>query len=240
MKPWQRTATAGVLPQHEVDYGVTLNLAELKIDPQAQRTLNERRAQTMADTLVPEAIGSIVVSERVNGDRYIVDGMHRGRASGLNGLTTIVGEVHHNLSQQEEAILFLIKNRESNKPNPLDEYKVGLTAGLPLFIDTDKVLKSHGLDVGSTSANSVGAVSGILRITDDYGPDILDRVLTIAEESWGLRRKPGTASSSGAWACSSVAMATSSLTRSSRRRSRSPAPRSFGSVAYIRAPAAAV
>src|SRR4051812_32748181 len=102
--------------------------------------------------------------------------MHRNRASELEGISTIVGEVHHDLTVQEEAILFLIKNRESNKPNALDEYKVGLTAGLPLFVDTEKVLQAHQLDIGSTSANGVGAVAGVLRIVDTYGPEILDRV----------------------------------------------------------------
>lgn len=173
------------LPTHPVDYGVTLNIADLKIDPQAQRTLNEKRAQTMADTLVPEAVGSIVVSERSDRTRYIVDGMHRARAEELLGMTTIVGEVHHGLTQQEEAVLFLIKNRESNKPQAIDEYKVGLTAGLPLFVDTDRVLRAHGLDIGTTSVNSVGAVAGVLRITDDCGPEVLDRVLTVAENAWG-------------------------------------------------------
>ena len=82
-------------------------------------------------------------------------------------------------------MLFLIKNRESNKPSALDEYKVGLTANLPLFVDTDKVLRRHSLELGNSSTNSVGAVASVLRITDTYGPDVLDRALTIAEQAWG-------------------------------------------------------
>jgi hypothetical protein len=173
------------LPPHRVEYGVELPVNELKIDPQAQRTLNEKRAQGIADNLVREAIGSAVVSQRADGSRYIVDGMHRKRACELEGITTMVAEVHHDLSQQEEATLFLIKNRESSKPNPLDTYKVGLTAGLPLFVDTEAVLAKHGLEMGSTSPNSVGAVAGVLRITDTWGPDVLDRTLAVAEKAWG-------------------------------------------------------
>ena len=37
-------------------------------------------------------------------------------------------------------MLFLIKNRESSKPHPLDSYEVGLTGGLTLFVDTEAVL----------------------------------------------------------------------------------------------------
>lgn len=173
------------LPRHRVDYGVEVPVDELKIDPQAQRTLNEKRAQKIADNLVKEAMGSIVVSERQDGTRYVVDGQHRKRVSELEGFPTMIAEVHHGLSQEEEAILFLIKNRESAKPSPLDEYKVGLTAGIPLFVDTEKVLGRHQLEMGSTSTNSIGAVAGVLRITETYGPEVLDRTLTVAEEAWG-------------------------------------------------------
>lgn len=178
------------LPPHAVEYGVEVELADLKIDPQAQRTLNERRAQQIADDLVVEAVGSIVVSERATGEKFIVDGMHRARAKQLAGHSTITAEVHRGLTQQQEAVLFLIKNRESNKPSALDEFYVGLTAGLELFVDTHKTLDAHGLTMGSTSTNGVGAVSGVLRITDNYGPEILHRALTVAESAWG--RTPST------------------------------------------------
>ncbi|MDG4859317.1 hypothetical protein P8605_14305 [Streptomyces sp. T-3] len=173
------------LPDHEVEYGVEIAVGSLKIDGEAQRTLNKRRAQTIADTMVKEALGSIVVSERANGDRYIVDGMHRHFACQVRGIEKIVAEVHHGLTQQEEAILFLIKNRESSKPSALDEFKVGLTAGVPLFVDTYSVLQSHGLALGASSTNSIGAVSGVLRITQQHGPETLDRTLAVAEGAWG-------------------------------------------------------
>jgi hypothetical protein len=173
------------LPSHDVEYGVSIPVADLRIDPLAQRALNERRAQSIADALVPEALGSIVVSERTDGVLYVVDGMHRKRVCELVGIRTMTAEVHKGLTQQEEALLFLIKNRESNKPNAFDEYKVGLTAGLPLFVDTDKVLRYHGLELGSTTSGSIGAVAGVLRITETFGPDVLDRTLTVAEGAWG-------------------------------------------------------
>ncbi|MFD5456225.1 DUF6551 family protein [Streptomyces olivaceus] len=173
------------IPEHEVTYGVEVKVSALKIDPQAQRTLNERRAQNIAASLVPEAIGTVIVSERSDGELYIIDGQHRWRACMLAGLPTIVAEVHHGLTQDQEAIFFLIKNKESHKPRPIDEYHVGLTGGVPLFVDTDATLKGHGLALGSSSTNSVGAVSGVLQIVDRYGAEALDRTLTVAEKAWG-------------------------------------------------------
>ncbi|MET9391585.1 ParB/RepB/Spo0J family partition protein [Streptomyces sp. NPDC006624] len=168
-----------------MDYGKEVAISDLKIDPQAQRTLNEGRAQRIADNLVPEAVGLIIVSQRDNGDMYIVDGQHRCRACQLAGMDKVKTEIHHGLTLDQEAILFLIKNRESHKPRPIDEYHVGLTGGVPLFVDTDRVLKKHGLTLGSTSTNGVGAVSGVLRITERFGASILDRTLWVAEESFG-------------------------------------------------------
>lgn len=172
------------LPDHPVDYGVEVATADLKIDPQAQRTLNERRAQKLAETFIAKAVGTIIVSKRANGDMYIVDGQHRWRASQLLGINTVMCEVHHGLSQMEEAILFLIKNRESTRPSALDEYQIGLTGEIPLFVDTQEILDKHKLAMGTTSVNAIGAVNGVLRITEKYGADVLDRTLSVAEGAW--------------------------------------------------------
>ncbi|MGC5001163.1 DUF6551 family protein [Streptomyces sp. DT203] len=172
------------LPLHRVDYGTEVAVSDLKIDPQAQRTLNEGRAQRIAENIVPEAIGLIMLSQRDDGGLYIVDGQHRARACQLAGIHTVMAEIHHGLTQDQEAILFLIKNRESHKPKPIDEYHVGLTGGVSLFVDTDRVLKKNNLTLGSTSTNGVGAVSGVLRITERFGAPILDRTLWVAEAAF--------------------------------------------------------
>lgn len=177
------------LPEHTVEYGVRVSVDDLKVDEKAQRVLNEKRAMGIAKNLVIEALGTIVVSQRPNGDRYIVDGMHRWHVCKIRDIPTIMAEVHHGLDQQEEAVLFLIKNRESSKPTPLDEYKIGLTAGLALFVDTDAALKRRGLEMGSTSTNTVGAVAGVLRITDIYGAETLERTLAVAEGAWGRTKE---------------------------------------------------
>lgn len=173
------------LPEHPVDYGVSVVAADLKIDAEAQRTLNPSRAKAIAADIKPHALGSIIVSQRTNGDMYIVDGQHRREACRIAGIENMVAEVHRGLTLQEEASLFLIKNREASKTNAHDEYRIGLTAGLPLFVDTEEILVSHNLKIGSTSSNQIGAVQGILAITDKYGPEILDDVLTVAEAAYG-------------------------------------------------------
>jgi hypothetical protein len=174
-----------VIPPHPVKYGQSVKISDIELDEKAQRFLNHPRARVIADNMIEEALGSLILSER-DGQRYVVDGLHRWTACKIRGFPTVVkAEIHSGLTQQEEAMLFLVKNRESSKPNALDEYKVGLTAELPQFVDTEKVLQAHGLQMGSSSANSIGAVAGVLRIMEDYGPDTLDRTLTVAAGAWG-------------------------------------------------------
>lgn len=62
------------LPKHKVEYGVDLPVRDIEIDPEAQRTLNERRAQNIASEFVHEAIGTLIVSKRPDGRYFLIDG----------------------------------------------------------------------------------------------------------------------------------------------------------------------
>ncbi|OBG58893.1 MULTISPECIES: DUF6551 family protein [unclassified Mycobacterium] len=172
---------------HKVVHGVMMDLDELHVDERAQRSLNELRAQKLSEGWINEAAGEIVVSDRgPDKKKHVIDGYHRSTAARMTGISKLPCEVHYGLSVADEAALFLLKNRESSKPNALDEYRIGLTAELPLFVDTEKVLIKHNLTVGKASSkNVVGAVQAILRITETSGPGTLDEVLRIAEAAWG-------------------------------------------------------
>jgi hypothetical protein len=189
------------IPDHSVSYD-DVDPRTIKFDPRAQRNLNKARARAIAEKLVPTALGTPIISAREDG-LYAVDGMHRvyacqlilaGEVSVANevreAVRIITCEVHSGLSMADEASLFIIKNKESSKVGPNDEFRIGLLAGHPLFQDTNDVLEKHQLKVGSSSANGVRGIKGILSIVMDHGPEILDQSLTIAEDAWG--RTPDT------------------------------------------------
>lgn len=189
------------IPDHPIDY-IKVDPRTIKFDPRAQRNLNKARAQAIAEKLVPTALGTPIISRRADG-LYAVDGMHRVYACKLiltekvsvseevrEALQTITCEVHSGLSMANEASLFIIKNKESSKVGPNDEFRIGVLAGHPLFQDTNAVLEKHQLKVGSSSANGVRGIKGILNIVMEHGPEILDLSLTIAEDAWG--RAPDT------------------------------------------------
>lgn len=189
------------IPDHPIEY-VQVDPRSIKFDIRAQRNLNKPRARAIAEKLVPTALGTPILSKRDDGV-YAVDGMHRVYACQLiasgeitvseqvcEAIQTITCEVHSGLSMANEASLFIIKNKESSKVGPNDEFRIGVLAGHPLFVDTNTVLEKHQLAVGSRTANKVGGIKAILGIVEAYGPDVLDQSLTIAEEAWG--RTPDT------------------------------------------------
>ncbi|WP_405654431.1 hypothetical protein OHU25_32365 [Streptomyces sp. NBC_00117] len=190
------------IPDHPIGY-VKVDPRSIKFDPRAQRNLNKSRAQAIAEKLIPTALGTPILSQREDG-LYAVDGMHRVYACQLilAGKVTVSEdvreaiqnkiscEVHSGLSMANEASLFIIKNKESSKVGPNDEFRIGVLAGHPLFVDTNAVLEKHQLKVGSRTTNGVRGIKGILSIVEEYGPEILDQSLAIAESAWG--RTPDT------------------------------------------------
>ncbi|MFJ3504491.1 DUF6551 family protein [Streptomyces sp. NPDC090135] len=189
------------IPDHPIEY-VEVDPMTIKFDPSAQRNLNKARAQAIAEKLVPTALGTPILSQREDA-LYAVDGMHRVYACQLiltgkvpvsdevrEAVRTITCEIHSGLAMANEASLFIIKNKESSKVGPNDEFRIGVLAGHPLFVDTSTVLEKHRLKVGSSSADGVRGIKGILSIVTEHGPEILDQSLTIAEDAWG--RTPDT------------------------------------------------
>ncbi|MFG7946615.1 DUF6551 family protein [Streptomyces cacaoi] len=189
------------IPDHPIKYD-QVDPRSIKFDPRAQRNLNKARAKTIAERLVPTALGTPILSQREDG-QYAVDGMHRIHACQLilNGSVSssdevreavqeIFCEVHYDLSMANEASLFIIKNKESSKVGANDEFRIGVLAGHPLFVDTNAVLEKHQLKVGGRTTNGVRGIKGILSIVQDFGPEVLDQSLTIAEDAWG--RTPDT------------------------------------------------
>jgi hypothetical protein len=174
------------LPKHTIQYGITVKVSDLKTDPQAQRVLVERRAQAIANNLIVEAIGVIVVSQRADGTKWIIDGQHRVRALQLAGHKTVVAEIHIGLTLKDEAVLFMLSNNESQRVSAIDLFNVGLTAGADLQVDVQNVLDKHDLKVGiAPSTNVVAAVRCLEDVTRRHGADVLHRALSVAEEAWG-------------------------------------------------------
>ncbi len=170
------------LPPHRVDHKpIRLNI--LRVSDHAQRKLQDRHWQGMANNWNPTAVGVLTVSYR---DRihWLVDGQHRRRAAVENGVVELQAEIHYGLSLRDEGNLFLLKNRENKTVGSLDNYNIGITAGDPIPVATDKVLKERGLRMGGSGDNCVKAVVQAQDIVELYGAETLAATLDVAEAAW--------------------------------------------------------
>lgn len=178
------------LPPHPVTVK-TVPLATLKVAPEAQRSqLNKGRVRKMADNWMVEAAGTLVACEDPQtGELFLVDGWHRAEAGKLAGEKSMRVEVHKDLERRHWSQLFLIKNGESQKVNPIDNYRNGLNAQIPLYVEVQAVLDKHDLTMGGSASDKIAAVSGAVKVVSDFGPPTLDRTLALAEAAWGRTAK---------------------------------------------------
>ena len=158
---------------------------QLTIDPDIQRALVPGQlARMTGDKFNAAALGQLLVSQRSNGARVILDGQHRWHAVRLMAPQTPLDcRVFSNLTRQEEAQLFLASNNQSGV-SPQAKFKTAVVAGLELPVAVDKILTKYGLEIGN-GAQDFAAVADALRVaTWPGGLELLDKALDILTSAW--------------------------------------------------------
>ena len=169
----------------------TLRMEQIKptdfsVDHRAQRAIVEPHRDNLTSRFDPRKVGAVIVSERANGDKYVLDGQHRLTAaanSGYNG--TIPAVIHSGLTIDEEADIFLALN-ESKLVHPIDKFHARVTAGRATSVTVNNIVKSLGFAVETTglSPKSIAAVATLERIYTVHGGDTLTATLVAVDEAW--------------------------------------------------------
>jgi hypothetical protein len=136
------------------------------------------------------AIGVLLLSRRPDGTLVILDGQHRAaalRQVGVPGNAKVVPAfVYEGLSQTQEAHLFVGHNT-TRTVSAWDKFKAFRTAGDPETVAIDRLVRSHGLQVASSSRDGqIGAVSAlrsIYRLGEPNG-QILDQTIRSLYTAW--------------------------------------------------------
>jgi hypothetical protein len=180
------------LPEHAIKYGVMLPVKDLTARKSGQRPIDEGRVQGMVDNYQPGLVGELIVNRRKDGTFVKCDGGHRWLMLYTLGVPTVACEVHYGLDEEQENILAQGRNKYSRLMNPVETYVSGLRSGFSTPVAVDNVLASHGLSIGHPSTNQIKAVNTVLKIADNYGLNILERVIVVIDsaferhkESWG-------------------------------------------------------
>ena len=160
-------------------------LSDMKISPIAQRErLNQGRVDRIAREFDPDKFDAPKVNLR-DGTHWVVDGWHRTEAAkiALGEDQTVQCWVRRDLSDAEAAEWSLGLN-DYRAWSSLDRFRLAVTAGRPMESDIDRVVRLHGLIVG-TGEGHVGCPATLIRIYKRGGANVLTRTLTISLGAYG-------------------------------------------------------
>jgi hypothetical protein len=167
-----------------------LPVADLVIGSSYQRLVNEAHVKGIARNFNLLAFGSIIVSEREDGELVVIDGQHRVLA--VKSLhwdeqgRRVPALVVKGLSEEAEANLFVGLNT-ARALRPFDIYKARLIAGDVVALALEDTAKRHGLSI-TVTADPKGRPDRTAAVAILYqaeGAGTLDRILTILERAWG-------------------------------------------------------
>lgn len=153
--------------------------------PKYGRPLSVPKVQRLARSFELEAIGTLYLSLRSDGQYAILDGQHRIAAARLRGHTKLPALVFIDLSYEQEAALYF-KFATVNQQTSLDKFRARLEANEPLAKDIEDILNSLGLHV-SFSGQAEGGVQAISTLESLFrkgGRGHLRAVLTTIYRTW--------------------------------------------------------
>jgi hypothetical protein len=191
-QPVRRNVTPGKgRPADRIERDARLRwvpLRAMRVNPLAQRNLNQARVAQLAACFDPEQMGTPVVSHR--GDSYhVVDGQHRIEAFKLWMGSWEDQEIqcwcYEGLSEPAEAGKFLALN-DTLTVRAVDKFKVAVEAGREAEADLDRITRAVGLRIAASRADGgISEVATLRKVHARGGPAVLSRALRIIRDSYG-------------------------------------------------------
>jgi hypothetical protein len=161
-------------------------IAQMRVNPLAQRKLNGQRVDHLAANFDPELIGTPTVNAR-DGVFYVIDGQHRVAALKAIGWgdQSIQCWTYEGLSPEQEAEHFLTVN-DVLPVSALDRYHRSVVAGRELECEVERIVRSLGLSVTREKVQGrIAAVAALLRVYERSDGATLQRALRIVRDAYG-------------------------------------------------------
>lgn len=164
-------------------------LKQTRINPLAQRDLNQARVDRLVADFDPEQLGAPVVNER-GGHFYIMDGHHR-----IEALKEWLGDgweaqqvqcfCYSGLTEGEEAEVFL-KLNDTLTVGAFPKFRVAVQAGRSEETEVDRIVRECMLRVSQDNGDgAIAAVNTLMRVFRRGGPQNLARTLLIIRDAYG-------------------------------------------------------
>jgi hypothetical protein len=160
-------------------------LTQMRVNPLAQRDLNQARVSKLAAVFDPEKMETPTVNHR--GDwYYLIDGQHRIAAL-KQWLSSWQDQqvqcwTYEGLSEVEEAEKFLALN-DALPVRAFAKFKVSVQAGRDTEADVDRIVRALGLRIAR--GDGISAVATLRRVYTRGGAAVLSRALRIIRDAYG-------------------------------------------------------
>lgn len=161
-------------------------LDQIKVNPLAQRDLQQARVDHLEANLCLEDLGYPTVNHR-DGHYWVIDGQHRIEALRQFGFTNepIQCQTYEGLTSEEEAEKFLLLNN-SLAVRSIPKFKAAVHAGRFVESDIDRIVRSTRLVVSADDVpGGIQAVGTLERVYHRAGPGGLARTLVIVRDAYG-------------------------------------------------------
>jgi len=111
------------------DSPVWVKISDLHMDWSYQRPVSKTRVRRIVREFDVRRLGVITVSQRPNGDRYVVDGSHRVAVlRAMGDRQEILADVWEGLTVRDEAELFSLTNGDQKKPTAVENFRAQVVA----------------------------------------------------------------------------------------------------------------
>ena len=161
-------------------------LTQMRVNPLAQRDLNQARVSKLAAVFDPEKMDTPTVNHRGEW-YYLIDGQHRIAAL-KQWLSAWQDQqvqcwAYEGLSEAEEAEKFLALN-DALPVHAFAKFKVSVQAGRDAEADVDRIVRALGLRIARGNGG-ISAVATLRRVYSSGGPVVLSRALRIIRDAYG-------------------------------------------------------
>jgi hypothetical protein len=171
-----------------------LDVEKLTVDPKVQRPEDLNKIRRIYKRFTPSGVGTLLVSRRADGDQVVLDGQTRlavlNRKLKEGGPTQVRCEVFDNLTEEQEAALFVTHN-DGTKPRATDRFRITGVAGDKTVREILEIVTNHGYKVSTFPADgSIAAVTAMERIyrisvKNKREPNTLELALIVLKRAYG-------------------------------------------------------
>lgn len=170
-------------------------LDKLKVDRSAEggyaRSPSEDRLKKRRKDWDIRKVGTIEVNRRADGSLWLIDGQHRWIIASEKGVPALPAAVHHGLTRQQEADLYLGK-ADAFPQQALSQFMARLVRGDREAMAIKAAVESVGLKIGGdykaahVDDGTVIAINRLERIYGIAGAAGLREALLLAKDAFGL------------------------------------------------------